>query len=115
MEALRVEKPWGHFKIIHWDLGYQVKRIEVDPGQRLSLQKHQKRAEKWVIVKGEGKAVIGGKEIAVKPGSVLDAPAGTEHRMQNTGETPLAFIEVQLGTYLGEDDIVRLQDDYDRK
>lgn len=108
------EKPWGNYRILYVEPGFQVKRIEVNPGARLSLQKHSKRAEKWTIVKGEGKATLGEKEVPVRPGVVIAVPVGTPHRIANTGQAPLVFIEVQIGDYLGEDDIVRLHDDYNR-
>lgn len=108
------EKPWGNFCALWIEPGFQVKRIEVKPGARLSLQTHKQRAEKWTAVSGEGVAVVGEKEIVVCPGVSLDIPTGVKHRMANTGKAPLVFIEVQLGRYLGEDDIVRLEDDYSR-
>lgn len=113
-ESSRVSKPWGHYEILHGELGFQVKRIQVNPGCRLSLQKHAKRSERWTIVKGRGKAAVNDEEIPVEVGSALEVPLGAVHRMSNTGEAPLVFIEVMLGDYLGEDDIVRLEDDYDR-
>jgi len=109
------ERPWGNYEVLQVDAGYQVKRIEVNPNSRFSLQKHLKRAEKWIIVSGIGKATVGTKEIDVKTGSVIQVAMGETHRMQNAGNAPLVFIEVQLGDYLGEDDIVRLEDDYKRK
>ncbi len=111
---MKVEKPWGFYETLHIEAGFQVKRIQVNPGARLSYQKHARRAEKWTVVKGEGKAVLDGKETAVRPGSVIAVPVGSAHRMWNTGKAPLVFIEVQIGDYLGEDDIVRLEDDYNR-
>ncbi len=111
---MKVEKPWGFYETLYTESGFQVKRIQVNAGQRLSYQKHARRAEKWTIVKGSGKVVLNGKETAVTPGSTADIPAGASHRMWNTGSQPLVFIEVQVGDYLGEDDIVRLEDDYKR-
>ena len=107
-------KPWGNYTVLHKGRGYQVKRVEVKSGSRLSLQKHAHRAEKWVVVSGSGQATLGAGQSEVKPGSVVQIPAGTVHRIQNTGKTPLVFIEVQFGDYLGEDDIVRIQDDFNR-
>ncbi len=109
------EKPWGNFRTLWVESGFQVKRIEVNSGARLSLQKHKRRSEKWTTVSGEGLAVVDGKEYPVCSGISLDIPTGVTHRMANSGEKPLIFIEVQLGQYLGEDDIVRLEDDYNRQ
>jgi mannose-6-phosphate isomerase-like protein (cupin superfamily) len=111
----RVEKPWGNYEVLHQEDGFQVKRIEVSPGERLSLQTHAKRAEKWTIVAGKGLVTLDDEEMDVQPGNVISVDVGAKHRISNIGSSPLIFIEVQLGGYLGEDDIVRHQDDYDRK
>ena len=95
--------------------GSQTKRIEVNPGKRFSLQKHLKRAEKWIVMAGKGIATVGARRTEVGPGSFVEVPCGEIHRMHNTGTTPLVFIEVQFGDYLGEDDIVRIEDDFGRK
>ena len=108
------ERPWGNYRKFYQEQGVWVKRVEVKPGARLSLQKHQKRSEKWVVVAGQGVAIIGQKEERVGPGSVIDVPLGSAHRIGNDGQEPLVFIEVATGSYLGEDDIVRIQDDYKR-
>lgn len=107
-------RPWGGYTVLLKGPDYQIKRIEVKPGFRFSLQKHFKRAEKWVVVSGLGIAVVGGREIPVKRGTTVDVPVEEVHRMHNTGNEPLVFIEVQLGEYLREDDIVRLEDDFKR-
>ncbi len=107
-------RPWGHYKKLFQENGVWVKRVEVNPGARLSLQKHAQRSEKWIIVKGQGLAVINGREIVVTKGDVVDVPLAAVHRIGNTGKDKLVFIEVATGSYLGEDDIIRLQDDYDR-
>ena len=107
-------RPWGHYEILHREPGCQVKRIEIKPQARLSLQKHLKRSEKWTVVSGSGVATVDKKEIPVKSGSMLEISKGTVHRMANTGPAPLVFIEVQFGEYIEEDDIVRLADDYNR-
>ena len=107
-------RPWGGYTVLFQGPNYQVKRIEVKAGLRFSLQKHFKRAEKWIVVSGAGVAVVGGKDIPVKRGSVIEVPIEEIHRMHNTGKDTLVFIEVQLGEYLGEDDIVRLEDDFKR-
>jgi len=108
-------RPWGNYRKLFQEPGVWVKRVEVKPGARLSLQKHQKRSEKWVIVYGKGLAIVDGQEIPVEQGSVVDVPLGSVHRIGNTGEDILIFIEVATGSYLAEDDIIRLQDDYERK
>lgn len=108
------KRPWGRYDILRREPGIQVKRIEVDPGKRFSLQKHQKRSERWIVIAGAGLATVGQKEIPVGKGSFLDIPIGEIHRLENTGKSPLIFIEVQFGDYLAEDDIVRLQDDFGR-
>ena len=107
-------KPWGSYTVLYKEPGYQVKRVEVLPGFRLSLQKHARRAEKWVVVSGTGTATLGAKEVPVGSGSVVEIPIEALHRMHNTGREPLVFIEVQFGDYLGEDDIIRLEDDFNR-
>lgn len=109
-----VERPWGNFMKLYQEKGVWVKRVEVNPGQRLSLQKHSHRSEKWIVVAGQGQALVDGREIALKAGSILDVPLGAVHRIGNTGSEKLVFIEVATGAYLGEDDIIRLQDDYQR-
>ena len=112
---MKTAKPWGNYEVLRAEPGFQVKRIEVNPGHRLSLQTHRKRAEKWTIAAGEGQVTLDSNEIQVKPGSVIDIAVGAKHRIANTGQKSLVFIEVQLGDYLGEDDIVRHEDDYRRK
>ena len=107
-------KPWGSYFILHKGPNFQVKRVEVSPALRLSLQKHAQRSEKWIVVSGAGMATVGKKEIPVKRGSLVEIAIGEVHRMHNTGNETLVFIEVQLGEYLEEDDIVRLEDDFDR-
>lgn len=109
------ERPWGGYEVLHRMPGIQVKRIEVKPGLRFSLQKHLKRSEKWIVIAGTGIATVGDREIAVTKGVFLDVPCGEIHRMQNTGKALLVFIEVQFGDTLGEDDIIRLADDFGRK
>ncbi len=110
-----VERPWGAYFKLFQEPGVWVKRVEVKPGARLSLQKHSRRSEKWIIVAGEGIAVIDKREIPVKPGVVVDVPLEAVHRIGNTGNVKLVFIEVACGDYLSENDIVRFQDDYERK
>lgn len=109
------ERPWGHYIKFLQESGVWVKRVEVKPGARLSLQKHAHRSEKWNIVSGKGLVTIDGKETPVHAGSVIDVPLGAVHRIANTGKDKLVFIEVACGDYLSEDDIVRLEDDYKRE
>jgi mannose-6-phosphate isomerase len=101
--------------VLHIEKAFQVKRIEVNPGQRLSYQLHHRRAEKWTIVSGSGLVTLNDREIPVTAGSVVAVPVETKHRIHNNGSAPLIFVEVQLGDYFGEDDIVRFADDYNRK
>ena len=108
------ERPWGGYRVIHREPGIQVKRIEIKPGLRFSLQKHSKRSEKWIVISGAGKATVGEKEMSATKGSFFEIPCVQVHRMQNTGKEPLVFIEMQFGDYLGEEDIVRLADDFGR-
>lgn len=108
------ERPWGSFTVLDEAEGYKVKRIEVLPGKRLSYQKHAQRAEHWYIVQGTAKVTLDGKEIILMADQYVDIPVGAAHRIENPGEEKVIFIEVQRGNYLGEDDIVRLQDDFGR-
>ena len=108
------ERPWGRYEVLEEHDGYKVKRLEVKPGARLSLQRHSRRGEHWVVVLGVADVVCGEREIQLKTGEHIYIPPGTNHRLGNSTDHPLALIEVQLGDYLGEDDIVRLEDDYKR-
>ena len=107
-------RPWGTYTVLEEDRGFKVKRIEVLPGKRLSYQKHAQRAEHWFVVEGTAKVTLDDAEIMVRAGEAIDIPIGAAHRVENPGEENLVFIEVQRGSYLGEDDIVRLHDDYGR-
>ncbi len=107
-------RPWGFFEVLAEGPGHKVKRITVHPGQRLSLQRHLRRSEHWVVVAGRGMVTREGEEILLAEGEALDLPRGSAHRMANAGADLLVFIEVQRGDYLGEEDIVRLEDDYGR-
>lgn len=107
-------RPWGTFTVIDEGDGFKVKRIEVFPGKRLSYQKHSQRAEHWVVVQGTAKVTLDDREIVIEAGEAIDIAIGSAHRVENPGEQTLLFIEVQRGDYLGEDDIVRLQDDFGR-
>ena len=108
------ERPWGSFEVLLEEKLYKVKRIEVKPGHRLSLQMHDSRSEHWVVVAGEALVTVGDQETRLKTNQDVFIPARTKHRVANTGDADLVFIEVQCGSYLGEDDIIRFEDDYDR-
>ena len=108
------ERPWGTYRTLEFADGYQVKVIVVNPGGCLSLQKHFKRAEHWVVVKGNPTLTIGEEITDYEPNQHIFIPIETVHRMENRTEEPVEIIEVQIGSYLGEDDIVRLEDIYDR-
>ncbi|HKY42231.1 MAG TPA: phosphomannose isomerase type II C-terminal cupin domain [Pyrinomonadaceae bacterium] len=107
-------RPWGSYTVLEEAPTFKVKRIEVLPGKRLSYQKHSQRAEHWFVVQGTAKVTLDDNEIMVRTGESIDIPTGAAHRVENPGNEDLVFIEVQRGTYLGEDDIVRLEDDYGR-
>jgi mannose-6-phosphate isomerase-like protein (cupin superfamily) len=107
-------RPWGSFENL-LDCGYcKVKRIIVKPGQRLSYQFHHERNEVWVIVWGEATITLDDEEKIYTETQIVEIPVGTKHRVQNNGTEDLIFIETQTGTYFGEDDIVRIEDDYGR-
>ena len=107
-------RPWGTFTVLDEGDNFKVKRIEVLPGKRLSYQKHAQRAEHWFIVQGTAKVTLDDRDIVISIGAAIDIPVGSAHRVENPGNDLLVFIEVQRGSYLGEDDIVRLQDDFGR-
>ncbi|MGH9943990.1 MAG: phosphomannose isomerase type II C-terminal cupin domain [Pyrinomonadaceae bacterium] len=108
------ERPWGSFTVLDEGAGYKVKRIEVLPGKRLSYQKHARRAEHWMVVQGTARVTLDGGDRLIQLGEVVDVPIGACHRIENPGAQKLIFIEIQRGDYLGEDDIVRLSDDFGR-
>lgn len=107
-------RPWGSFTVLDEAEGYKVKRIEVLAGKRLSYQRHARRAEHWMVVVGEARVTLDGQDVLLAVGETVDIPVGTAHRIANPGEVTLVFIEIQRGDYLGEDDITRLEDDYNR-
>lgn len=107
-------RPWGTYTVLEEKRTFKVKRIEVFPGKRLSYQKHSQRAEHWFVVEGTARVTLDGREITVSAGEAIDIPVGSAHRIENPGDEDLVFIEVQRGNYLGEDDIVRLEDDFGR-
>lgn len=108
------QRPWGTFTVLDETPGYKVKRIEVLPEKRLSYQRHEHRSEHWMVVAGTARVTLDGREIVLKSGETVDIPARSAHRIENVGQVPMVFIEIQTGTYFGEDDIERLQDDYGR-
>src|SRR5712675_207856 len=107
-------RPWGTVTVIDEGDNFKVKRIEVLPGKRLSYQKHAQRAEHWFVVQGTARVTLDDQEITVTAGEAIDIALGAAHRVENPNNELLIFIEVQRGSYLGEDDIVRLQDDFGR-
>ena len=110
----RDERPWGFYEVLLDDPDHKVKRIVVRPGRRLSLQSHRRRHEPWYVVAGAALVTLDGEELVVGAGGAVDIRSGTAHRVANAGADDLTFIEVQTGTYFGEDDIERLEDDFGR-
>ena len=111
----RVYRPWGSYESLVVGEQFQVKRLTVTPGQTLSLQLHHHRAEHWVVVSGQADIIRGDEQLTLGPDESTYIPIGMKHRLANRGETPLEVIEVQSGSYLGEDDIVRFDDVYGRE
>ena len=107
-------RPWGHYTVIEEGENFKVKKILVEPKQKLSLQFHKKRAEHWTILKGNAKVELNGKTFNLKPHQSIDIPVGAKHRLRNNTRKPLEIIEIQSGDYLKEDDIVRFNDKYGR-
>ena len=109
------ERPWGSFTVLEEGDNYKVKRIEVLPGKRLSYQRHSRRAEHWYVLRGTAKITLNGVEKLVNTGETVDITIGDAHRVENpASDSLLVFIEIQTGDYFGEDDIVRLDDDFGR-
>ena len=108
------ERPWGKYFVLADEPNYKLKRIEVNPGQRLSYQYHHHRQEFWTIVEGEAVVVLNDEEHSLNDGESIFIPQGANHRIENRSENLMVFVEVQTGTYFGEDDIVRIEDDYSR-
>ena len=111
----RVYRPWGYYETVDAGTRYQVKRLMVKPGQALSLQLHRKRAEHWVVVSGTARVTRGHQKLTLSENQSTFIPLGTKHRLENPGRAPLFLIEVQSGRYLGEDDIQRFEDRYNRR
>lgn len=107
-------RPWGFYEVLADQIDHKVKRITVYPGKRLSLQRHKKRSEHWHIVSGDAVVTRDSQQIPLSAGQSVDIPCGAVHRIANVGKANVVFIEVQRGTYFGEDDIERLEDDYGR-
>lgn len=107
-------RPWGSYTVLDDEGTHKVKRIVVLPGRRLSYQRHARRSEHWFIVSGTALVTLDGKETKIVAGGSVDIPVGTDHRIENQTADEVVFIEVQHGEYFGEDDIVRLDDDYGR-
>ena len=110
----QVQRPWGSYDLIEQGERFQVKRIVVEPGAQLSLQKHFHRAEHWIVVKGTAEVICGEETFLLTENQSAYIPVGAVHRLFNPGKITLELIEVQSGSYLGEDDIVRLEDQYGR-
>jgi len=108
------ERPWGTFENLLDEDYCKVKRLIIKPGHRPSYQYHHKRSEHWVVVQGHAMVTLDDKSYILNPGDHIFVPIGSRHRIHNTTKADLIFIEVQCGTYFGEDDIVRLSDDYKR-
>lgn len=113
-DHLKVHRPWGSYQSIDMGERHQVKRIVVKPGGRLSLQKHHHRSEHWIVVRGTARVTLNDVVKTVHENESIYIPIGATHRMENPGKIPLELIEVQTGSYLGEDDIIRIEDDYRR-
>lgn len=114
MELEKSERPWGRYEVLQESVTHKVKCIWVSPGKRLSYQRHQKRAEHWFIVQGTALVTIDGEDKTLSAGSTVDFAIGVLHRIANIGSDEVIFVEVQTGTYFGEDDIERVEDDFGR-
>ena len=107
-------RPWGSYAVLADDDTHKVKRIVVQPGKRLSYQRHACRSEHWFIVQGTALVTLDGAQVELVAGGSIDIPVGSNHRIQNASTDDVVFVEVQLGDYFGEDDIVRVEDDFGR-
>ncbi|CAN5340566.1 hypothetical protein BH10PSE7_BH10PSE7_16920 [soil metagenome] len=107
-------RPWGSFHVLDEKPGFKVKRIAVNPGGRLSLQSHKHRGEHWTVVNGTATVTVGDKVMTLTRAQSVDIPQGDKHRLENHGTDEVEIIEVQFGDYLGEDDIIRYDDIYNR-
>ena len=111
---LTAHRPWGSYTVLETNHEYKIKRIVVKPGKRLSLQKHFHRSEHWIVVSGTALVIIGDQEILLKANESTYIPIGEQHRLENPGKVDTVLIEVQVGDYMGEDDILRIEDDFER-
>ena len=114
VSPLYEDRPWGSYSVLDDADTHKVKSITVAPGQRLSYQRHSHRSEHWFVISGDATVTLDGVVFTVPPGHYADIPQGVAHRLENKGTAPLVIIEVQYGDYFGEDDIIRLSDDYGR-
>ena len=114
MDQYTEQRPWGSFTILEDKDNFKTKRLDVLPGKRLSLQSHLHRSEHWIVVAGSAKVTIGDEIKKVSKGEHVFVAQGNKHRIENTGKTLVTIVEVQLGDYFGEDDIIRYEDDFDR-
>lgn len=114
MNPTTEERPWGSFTVLCEGPGYKVKKVSVSPNQRLSYQFHHHRQEHWMVVEGVATVTLEGKVYVLEVGQTIDIPLEAKHRMANQGNGPLTIIEIQRGAYVGEDDIVRIEDDFGR-
>lgn len=108
------QRPWGYYEVLADEADHKVKRMTILPGGRLSLQRHQRRSEHWYVIQGEATATLGSETVRLSPGSSVDVPLRTVHRIENLSKAPFVYIEVHRGEYFGEDDIERFEDDYGR-
>ena len=113
-EHLTVHRPWGKYTVLHEAPQFKVKRIEVSPGKKLSLQMHHKRSEHWVVVQGNAHVMVGDRSVALGPNESIYVPMQMKHRIENATDQALIIVEVQCGDYLGENDIVKFSDEYGR-
>ena len=111
----KVHRPWGSYDVLDAGEGFQVKRLTISPGASVSFQYHHHRAEHWIVVRGTAKVTKGDEVFLLKENESVSMPQGIRHRLENPGTTPLEVIEAQMGEYLGEDDIIRLEDNYNRE
>ncbi len=111
---MKENRPWGTYEVLATDPLFKVKRITVHPGHQTSLQSHQHRSEHWVIVEGTATVTHENQMLTLQPQEIIFIKAGDKHRLANQGPLPLTLIEIQTGSYFGEDDIIRFEDDYGR-
>ena len=114
MDQYTEQRPWGSFTILEDQDNFKTKRLDVLPEKRLSLQSHQRRSEHWIVVTGLAKITVGDEIKNYSKGEHVFVPQGNKHRIENIGKTLLTIVEIQLGDYFGEDDIIRYEDDFDR-